>query len=230
MWRASVFLALAACSMIPLKKDRGSSSSSSAPAAPSENVLHWEKGTPIETLPGFRAFATSQPSPVPQGIDARCGAPATAHALTAEIHTESPGVETVYATTHGIVAVSQGQVVASSEPPADCNGLASEIVVAHAGFWSRNVAFPQNENRLVIVERVGTQLRQRLFTHWPKGRLTESFSGVIEDSATPGVKRTMSLGNDGEELFTEDAAFHWESQAARFIPGRKMNARQRNSF
>jgi len=50
MWRVAIFLTLAACSMIPIKKKGGSSSSSSAPAAPRENDLHWEKGTPIETL------------------------------------------------------------------------------------------------------------------------------------------------------------------------------------
>lgn len=214
--------------MLPLKK-RGTSS---APRAPSENELHWERGAEIPTFKGFRSFATSQPSPtvdVP-GLDGPCGAPSSAHVLTAELHREAPEQETIYVTTHGIVAISQGQVVAATEPPTDCANLASEIVVAHAGFWSRGTSFPQNENRLVVLERVGTQVRQRLFYHWPKGRLTESFSWIIEDSTTPDVKRKMSANNDGDHIITETGPFHWVAAEARFVPGAKRNRATRKAF
>ena len=122
-------------------------------------------------------------------------------------------------------------VVASTAPVTDCAQLPSEIVAVHAGFWSKNSAFPNNPQQLVVIERVGTQTRQRLLYHWPIGTLTESFSFVIADTAAPDVARRMRMGGEGEEIYTEPhGVFHWESEQARFVPGQKMSRSTRKSF
>ena len=120
--------------------------------------------------------------------------------------------------------------VAASIAPKDCGQLPSEFVVAYAGHWHSGSAFPQNEKQLVVVERVGTQTRQRLYYHWPKGQLTESFSWIIDDTATPGVKRSVTVVRGGDELATENGMFHWNAEAAKYDPGQKMSRSTRKSF
>jgi hypothetical protein len=227
-----VVIALMSCSKLPFKRNN-QSSPSGPPSPPGENEVHWNSLTPVASLPGFRAFATSQPAPDARpaaSVGGSCGAPAKAHVITAELNRDTPGHETIYVTTHGVAAVSNGQVVAATAAPTDCAQLGSEIVVAYAGHWHRGSSFPHNENRVVVVERFGTQVRQRLYYHHPRGRLTDSFSWVIEDSATPELKRSVSIHTDGDQLFTEAGPYHWVAEEARFVKGQKMSRAERKSF
>ena len=225
-----VLVCLAACSSMPFKRKNSGGGGYQAP--PGENELHWERGAVVDSFEGFRSYATGQVTsdPVP-GLESSCGAPTSAHVLVGEIAHTLAGTETVYVSTHGSVIVSSGQVVATTAPVTDCAQLPSEIVAVHAGFWSKNTAFPNNPQQLVVIDRVGTQTRQRLLYHWPLGTLTESFSFVIGDTATPDVARRMRIGREGEEIYTEPyGIFHWEAEQARFVPGQKMSRPSRKSF
>lgn len=221
---------LAACSTLPFGKKSGGGTRVVGP--PGENEVHWERGAVIESFEGFRSYVTGQATAeVAPGLAGACGAPSGAHVLDVEIAHTLPGIERVYVTTHGAVIVSDGQVVATTAAPADCAQVAQEVVAVHAGFWAKNTAFPGNPHHLVVIDRVGTQTRQRLFYHWPIGTLTESFSFVIADEAAPEVARRMRMGREGEELYTEPyGVFHWEAEQARFVPGQKMSRGTREAF
>lgn len=229
MRMALVLVGLAACSTLPWKKQSGVTYRD----PPGENERHWETGAKVDTLEGFRSYVTGvATAEVVVGLEGPCGKPSGAHVLDVEIAHTVPGIERVYVSTHGAVIVSEGRVIGATAPVADCGALPSEIVAVHAGFWAKGSAFPGNPHSLVVIDRVGTQTRQRLFTHWPIGTLTESFSFVIADEAEPGVARRMQFGLGGEELFTQGphGEYHWVSEESRFVPGRKMSKPTRKAF
>lgn len=224
---ASVILVcLAACKSMPWNQ-RGQYTR----PGPTENELYWEQGAPVDTLDGFRSYATGQVAePIP-ALAGPCGMPASAHVLTVEMAHTLPGIETVHVSTHGAVIVSNGQVVAATAPP-DCTQLPSAIVAVHAGFLWKSGSLPDNPHQLVVVDRVGAQTRQRLLHHGPTGTLTETFSFVIADDATPDVARRMRIGNEGQEIYTDEphGVFHWDPDQNRYVRGPKMSRSRREAF